>query len=172
MTAVILMLNGRFQKQNQDFLKSLNDWTFGKIWQNLIILAGRTEFRPDQIKGRLATQQERVNDSKGVINLKTLDGNASYKSKIIDFNLFNNLSFEFKPFLETLFERSKFDKQNSRPWLITTPTQNSDGTYSFKQRDITKNDFHNIKSSLFNGHQVNFVGYFFDFFFGIIQFLI
>ena len=99
MTAVILMLPGRFYKENQDFLKSLNDWTFGKIWQNLIILAGRTEFRPEHIEERFATQKERKNDPKAPVNLKTLDGNASYKSKIIEFNV---LSVEFEPFLRKI----------------------------------------------------------------------
>ena len=80
MTAVILMLrDSRFYKNNQDFLKSLNDWTFGKIWQNLIILNGREEFRIEHLKDRLLTQKQRLTDSQKVVNLKTMDGNDIYK---------------------------------------------------------------------------------------------
>ena len=82
MTAVILMLrDNRFYKNNQDFLKSLNDWTFGKIWQNLIILNAREEFRLENLKLNLANQKERLQDPSKVVNLKTIDGNAIYKSK-------------------------------------------------------------------------------------------
>ena len=81
MTSVILMLrDNRFYKNNQDFLKSLNDWTFGQIWQNLIILNGREEFRVEHLKDRLSTQTQRTNHPEKVVNLKTLDGNEIYKS--------------------------------------------------------------------------------------------
>ena len=80
MTAVILMLRGnRFTKSNQDFLKSLNDWTFGKIWQNLIILNGRQQFKIEDLKYRLETQSQRYFHQERVVNLRKLDGNAIYK---------------------------------------------------------------------------------------------
>ena len=80
MTAVILMLRGnRFTKSNQDFLKSLNDWTFGKIWQNLIILNGRQQFKIEDLKYRLETQSQRYFHPERVVNLRKLDGNAIYK---------------------------------------------------------------------------------------------
>ena len=80
MTAVILMLRGnRFTKSNQDFLKSLNDWTFGKIWQNLIILNGRQPFRVEDLKDRLETQSQRYFKPERVVNLKKLDGNRIYQ---------------------------------------------------------------------------------------------
>ena len=83
MTAVILMLRGnRFTKSNQDFLKSLNDWTFGKIWQNLIILNGRQSFEFEKLKTRLQYQQLREIDSTKAVNLKTLTANAVHKGKI------------------------------------------------------------------------------------------
>ena len=82
MTAVILMLRGnRFTKSNQDFLKSLNDWTFGKIWQNLIILNGRQRFTIEDLKKRFETQTQRLTVPTRVVNLKKLDGNAIYKGK-------------------------------------------------------------------------------------------
>ena len=85
MTAVILMLaSQRFTKNNQDFLKSLNDWTFGKIWKNLIILNGRQRFNVEDLKKRLETQTQRSDFPSRVVNLKKLDGNAVYKCK---FNL-------------------------------------------------------------------------------------
>ena len=80
MTAVILMLRGnRFTKNNQDFLKSLNDWTFGKIWQNLIILNGRQQFRVEDLKDRLETQSQRILKPAWVVNLKRLYGNRIYQ---------------------------------------------------------------------------------------------
>ena len=60
----------------------MNDWTFGKIWQNLIILNGREEFRAEHLKDRFTTQQQRLTDPRKVVNLKTMDGNAIYKGKI------------------------------------------------------------------------------------------
>ena len=82
MTAVILMLRGnRFTKSNQDFLKSLNDWTFGKIWRNLIILNGRQRFTIEDLKKRFETQTQRLTVPTRVVNLKKLDGNAIYKGK-------------------------------------------------------------------------------------------
>ena len=87
MTAVILMLRGnRFTKSNQDFLKSLNDWTFGKIWQNLIILNGRQRFRLQDLKDRLETQSQRYLHPERVVNLKKLDGNTVYKGEF--YNLY------------------------------------------------------------------------------------
>ena len=77
-----MLRDNRFYKNNQDFLKSLNDWTFGKIWQNLIILNGREEFRVEHLKDRLLTQEERPINPEKVVNLKTMDGNEIYKSKI------------------------------------------------------------------------------------------
>ena len=80
MTAVILMLRGnRVTKSNQDFLKSLNDWTFGKIWQNLIILNGRQSFRVEDLEDRLDSQSQRYFKPERVVNLKNLDGNRIYQ---------------------------------------------------------------------------------------------
>ena len=90
MTAVILMLRGnRFTKSNQDFLKSLNDWTFGKIWQNLIILNGRQPFRVEDLKDRLETQSQRYFKPERVVNLKKLDGNKIYQGLNMLQNFFN-----------------------------------------------------------------------------------
>ena len=87
MTAVILMLRGnRLTKSNQDFLKSLNDWTFGKIWQNLIILNGRQRFQLQDLKYRLETQSQRYLHPERVVNLKKLDGNRIYKGEF--YNLY------------------------------------------------------------------------------------
>ena len=72
-----------------------------------------------------------------------------------DHNLANERFHKFI-LLEKLFERSQHDRSHSQPWLITDATKQSDGTYSFKSRNITFNDFDNIKSSLFNGQQVSF----------------
>ena len=92
MTAVILMLRGnRFTKSNQDFLKSLNDWTFGKIWQNLIILNGRQRFRIEDLKDRLETQSQRYKNPGRVVNLKKLDGNSIYQG----LNFFGTVYFIF-----------------------------------------------------------------------------
>ena len=80
MTAVILMLRGnRFTKSNQDFLKMLNDWTFGKIWQNLIILNGRQQFRIEDLISRFKTQKQRDLYPRRAVNLHKLNGNAVYK---------------------------------------------------------------------------------------------
>lgn len=88
MTAVILMLRGnRFTKSNQDFLKSLNDWTFGKIWRNLIILNGRQRFRIEDLRDRLATQSQRILKPARVVNLKKLDGNIIYQGMNISYIL-------------------------------------------------------------------------------------
>ena len=90
MTAVILMLRGnRFTKSNQDFLKSLNDWTFGKIWQNLIILNGRQPFRVEDLKDRLETQSQRYFKPERVVNLKKLDGNRIYQGLNMRLNFHN-----------------------------------------------------------------------------------
>ena len=76
------MLRGNaFTKSDQDFLKSLNDWTFGKIWQNLIILNGRQRFRVEDLSDRLETQSQRFFSPDRVVNLRKLDGNQVYKGK-------------------------------------------------------------------------------------------
>ena len=158
MTAVILMLRGnRVTKSNQDFLKSLNDWTFGKIWQNLIILNGRQSFRVEDLEDRLDSQSQRYFKPERVVNLKNLDGNRIYQG----LNMLQNLYYiqaiynlVFEQFLEDLFARSKYDKKYSEPWEITDAIPRRGGTYAFQRREINREDFRNIKSSLLNGQQV------------------
>ena len=155
MTAVILMLRGnRFTKSNQDFLKSLNDWTFGKIWQNLIILNGRQPFRVEDLKDRLETQSQRYFKPERVVNLTKLDGNRIYQGLNMLHTFFNIKAIYNLVFLEDLFARSKYDKKYSEPWEITDAIPRRGGTYAFQRREINREDFRNIKSSLLNGQQV------------------
>lgn len=133
-TAVIYLLKGsRFSSVNQASLKTLNDWTMGHLWKNLIIMYGRQRFDLQKLKSRFASQRNREEFPKNVINLKTLLSNKLY--------------------VDAIMERKNYDKSYGVNWEIISPKLQSNGKYDMIKRPLEKKDFANIVISQLNGEQ-------------------
>merc|ERR1719284_2048184 len=67
---LLIIPQARMDQNNQIALKMLNDWTFGQVWNNLIIVKARTEFGPDKIEERkFGPTRNEMKDNSETVNI-------------------------------------------------------------------------------------------------------